>query len=307
MRKLFILSSLILIAHSYETEYEPSIAHSSNFQLLFIAFVVITLFLYSNFKMRRLNKELKEKMQEELKKSADKDRILFHQNKVSSMGEMLENIAHQWRQPLSQINSNVLLIDDVMSEQNIKSKEIEDRLLEIESLTKYLSNTIDDFKGFFSTSRDKKEFFVKEMIEKSLYIVKGSLARNDINVEMKIDNKYRCNSYENELQQVIVVILNNAIDAIVERHIFNAQIIILYIRNEDSCTIRICDNAGGITKSIKEKIFEPYFTTKHKSQGTGLGLYMSRKIIEDILEGELSVSNCELGVCFDIRLGLSSE
>jgi len=295
------------MANSHETKCELSTLHSSTFELLFIVFIFIALFLYSNFKMIRLNKELKSKMQEELKKSTDKDRILFHQNKLSSMGEMLENIAHQWRQPLSQINSNVLLIDDIMNEQNIKSKKIEDRLLEIESLTKYLSNTIDDFKGFFSTSRDKKDFFIREMIEKSLYIVKGSLDSNNIKVGIEIDEKYRCNSYENELQQVIVVILNNAIDALVERHIYNAQIRILYIENEDFCTIRICDNAGGITKSTKEKIFEPYFTTKHKSQGTGLGLYMSKKIIEDILEGELSVSNCKLGVCFDIKLGLSSE
>lgn len=307
MRKLFVLSSLVLMANSHEIESELSVIHSPNLQLLFIAFVVIALFLYSNFKMRKLNKELKRKMQEELKRSTDKDKILFHQNKLSSMGEMLENIAHQWRQPLSQINSVVLLIDDVMHEQNIKSKEIEERLLEIESLTKYLSSTINDFRGFLSISRNKKEFFVREMIDKSLYVLKGNLDRNNIKVEIDIDADHRCKSYENELQQVIVVILNNAKDALVERDIYNAQIKILYIRDIDFCTIRICDNAGGITKSIKDKIFEPYFTTKHKSQGTGLGLYMSKKIIEDILKGELSVSNSELGVCFDIKLRLSSE
>jgi len=307
MREFFALTFLVSMANSYETQRELSIVYSSNFQLLFMTFVVIALFLYSNFKMRKLNKELKTKMQDELKKSTDKDKILFHQNKLSSMGEMLENIAHQWRQPLSQINSNVLLIDDVMSEQNIKSKEIEERLLEIESLTKYLSNTIDDFKGFFSTSREKKDFFIREMVEKSLYVVKGSLDRNNINVEIDIDTKHRCNSYENELQQVIVVILNNAIDALVERHVYNAKIRVLYVQDVDFCIIKICDNAGGITKSIKEKIFEPYFTTKHKSQGTGLGLYMSKKIIEDILAGELSVSNSEFGVCFDIKLGISGE
>ncbi len=307
MREFFALTFLVSMANSHETQRELSIVYSSNFQLLFMTFVVIALFLYSNFKMRKLNKELKTKMQDELKKSTDKDKILFHQNKLSSMGEMLENIAHQWRQPLSQINSNVLLIDDVMSEQNIKSKEIEERLLEIESLTKYLSNTIDDFKGFFSTSREKKDFFIREMVEKSLYVVKGSLDRNNINVEIDIDTKHRCNSYENELQQVIVVILNNAIDALVERHVYNAKIRVLYVQDVDFCIIKICDNAGGITKSIKEKIFEPYFTTKHKSQGTGLGLYMSKKIIEDILAGELSVSNSEFGVCFDIKLGISGE
>nr|MDA3908382.1 histidine kinase [Sulfurimonas sp.] len=140
-------------------------------------------------------------MEVELKKSTDKDKMLFHQNKLVAMGEMLENIAHQWRQPLSQINSSVLLIDDILCEKNFKNIDVEERLLEIESLTKYLSNTIDDFKDFFAHDKCKKDFLLREMVEKSIYIVKGSLKQNNIEVIVDIEEDFRYYGYESELQQ----------------------------------------------------------------------------------------------------------
>lgn len=174
-------------------------------------------------------------------------------------------------------------------------------------MTKYLSNTINDFKDFFAQNKQKESFFLRDMIEKSIYIVKGSLKKHNIEVIVDIQDEFKYYGYESELQQVIVVILNNAKDALVNRNILMAKITITIEFNDEFYSIKISDNAGGIANEIKDKIFDPYFTTKHKSQGAGLGLYMSKKIIEDSLDGSLNVYNCENGVCFEIRLGVSSE
>jgi ABC-type nitrate/sulfonate/bicarbonate transport system substrate-binding protein/signal transduction histidine kinase len=282
----------------YKTKFDYTLFYRLSIALIIVA---IILFLRSK-KSKILNKELQEKMEIELQKFRDKDKMLFHQNKLAAMGEMLENIAHQWRQPLSQINSSVLLIDDILNEKNFKNIDVEERLLEIESLTKYLSNTINDFKDFFSHDKIKNTFLLREMIEKSIYIVKGSLKENNIEVTVDVEEDYRYYGYESELQQVVLVLLNNAKEALVNRSVKTPNINIYIELEEEYYIIKICDNAGGIIKNIREKIFEPYFTTKHKSKGTGLGLYMSKKIIEESMDGELNVNNYKLGVCFEIKL-----
>jgi len=288
-------------------KYEKEFDYTLFWQLLVGLLTVALLAFLRYYDIRQSNKALKKRVEEEVKKSTDKDKMIFHQNKLAAMGEMLENIAHQWRQPLSQINSSVLLIDDILHEKNFRNIDVEERLLEIESLTKYLSNTINDFKDFFAHNKIKNEFLLREMVEKSIYIVKGSLKQNNIEVTVDIEKDFRYYGYESELQQVVVVILNNAKDALVGRSI-NFPRINIYIEVRDwYYIIKICDNAGGITKNIRDKIFEPYFTTKHKSKGTGLGLYMSKKIIEESMDGELNVNNNKMGVCFEIKLKVSSE
>jgi len=290
-------------AIKYEQKFDYSL-----FYKIFTLFVILSIFFYyRNQKIKKTNKELQEKMEMELKKSSDKDKMLFHQNKLIAMGEMLENIAHQWRQPLSQINSSVLLIDDILHEKNFKNIDIEERLLEIESLTSYLSNTINDFKDFFAQHKIKKEFSFKEMIEKSIYIVKGSLKQNHIEIVVDIEKDFRFKGYESELQQVIVVILNNAKDALISRDV-NMPRINIDLEKKNGCfVIRVYDNAGGIPTDIQSKIFEPYYTTKYKSKGTGLGLYISKKIIEESMSGELNVFNMRDGVCFEIKLKVNYE
>jgi len=290
-------------AIKYEQKFDYSL-----FYKIFTLFVILSIFFYyRNQKIKKTNKELQEKMEMELKKSSDKDKMLFHQNKLIAMGEMLENIAHQWRQPLSQINSSVLLIDDILHEKNFKNVDIEERLLEIESLTNYLSNTINDFKDFFAQHKIKKEFSFKEMIEKSIYIVKGSLKQNHIEIVVDIEKDFRFKGYESELQQVIVVILNNAKDALISRDV-NMPRINIDLEKKNGCfVIRVYDNAGGIPTDIQSKIFEPYYTTKYKSKGTGLGLYISKKIIEESMSGELNVFNMRDGVCFEIKLKVNYE
>jgi C4-dicarboxylate-specific signal transduction histidine kinase len=257
---------------------------------------------YKNYKLKEQCRTLEDKIECELHETQAKTRILHHQNKLISMSEMMENIAHQWRQPLSQINSAVLVIDDLLYEKEVKDSVIEEKLLEIESLTKYMSKTIDDFKDFFNQNKSKEYFNLQDLVEKSIYIVRGTLKSHNIEIQSEIDKSIRCYGYPSELQQVIVVILNNAKDMFLSRNIFRPKIEIDVEQKEGGIQINICDNGGGIDENIREKIFEPYFTTKHKSQGTGLGLYISKMIIEESMEGSLDLSVNKYGACFHIQI-----
>ena len=219
------------------------------------------------------------------------------------MGEMIENIAHQWRQPLSQINSSVLVIDNLL---NIESKNylaIDKKLIEIENLTLYMSKTIDNFKNFFDPDKQETNFSIQEIIGSSLLISKNSITDKQIVIEFDTNRNDNYYGLEDELQQVLIILLNNAREVLIEKNIKKP---VITIRTSSSInnnySIMICDNGGGISEDIIDKIFEPYFTTKHKSQGTGLGLYISKLIIEENMMGRISVSNINEGACFKIEL-----
>ena len=272
------------------------------YQLFIGLFIILSLVAYRHYSIKQLNKELEKRVEKELNNSKDKDKMIFHQSKLVAMGEMIENIAHQWRQPLSQVNSCVLVIDDVLDEKKIQDPLIEEKLLEIESLTKYMSNTIEDFKNFFDQSKGKENFYIEDILDKSLKILSTKIETNEIAILRGLATKHSFYGYPNELQQVFIVILNNAIDAIVDKKITKGKITIDVNLINSINTITISDNAGGISEDYQEKIFEPYYTTKHKSQGTGLGLYISKIIIEDSLGGKLSVKNNFNGATFSIKL-----
>lgn len=284
--------------------------------IIFMAVLLITAILHRLILLKKdlLAAQIKEDKLEELNSSlqANLDEVtlsmelkkshLFQQSKMATMGEMMENIAHQWRQPLSQINSAVLLLDDALYEKGFQDIMVEEKLLEIESLTKYMSKTIDDFRNFFDENKAKEDFDIKELIEQSIAIVKGTLKSHHINITFELNGKYTYNGFPRELQQVIVIILNNAKDAFLRRKIFIPKIVITVKKEKNSYIISICDNAGGIRIDMMEKIFDPYVTTKHKSQGTGLGLYISKMIIHESMNGELIAYNRDDGACFEIKL-----
>lgn len=251
-------------------------------------------------KLEDLNNSLEEKVKKEIEKSTKQQVVLMQQSKLVQMGEMIENIAHQWRQPLSQINSSVLLIDTSLMKNKVKDELIEDKLLEIESLTAYMSKTIDDFKNFFHPNKKKTIFEVKNAIEKSYDILKGTLKVYYIDVDINTPANLYCNSHLEELQQVLLTLLNNAIDALISTKIQNAKITIKISQKNKDVVMTIQDNAKGVDEQLMTKIFEPYFTTKHQSQGTGLGLYMAKMIIESGLGGTLDVANKLDGACFTI-------
>ena len=272
-----------------------------------VVLLVILIFVYRQYRIKELNRELKKRVQEELEKSRDKDKMIFHQSKLISMGEMIENIAHQWRQPLSQINSAVLVIDDSLLENNLEDNVVEEKLSEIESLTQYMSKTIDDFKNFYAQDKVPEIFSLQEVMKESISILGGTFKANNIAVQNGLENDYSYYGYSSELKQVFVVILNNALDVLVSREIKKPKIDIKIEKQLEHFNIKICDNAGGVDSKIIDKIFDPYFTTKHKKQGTGIGLYISKVIIEDSLNGELNVINNEYGACFNIKLNTRKD
>ena len=221
--------------------------------------------------------------------------------------ETMNSIAHQWRQPLSQINSTVSAIDRILYEKNIQDSELEKRLQEIELLTKYMSNTIDDFKSHFANSAKKVEVKLATVIQNAIATLEATLENNSIEISTDIDADYECSCYDKQLKQIIIVLINNAKDALLDRNTFEAKIGISLFQDEGYYIIKIIDNAGGITKSVMEKMFEPHYTTKHHSQGSGMGLNMARKIIQERHYGSLNVKNVEDGSEFSIHLPVEKK
>jgi signal transduction histidine kinase len=246
-------------------------------------------------------------------KLTEKEKLLIQQSKMAQMGEMLENIAHQWRQPLSTISVAASGIE-VKKEFNILSdNEFYDSINHIKNATSYLSNTIEDFRNFFSKEKELSKMNIANTIEKSLELMGNTFMQNRINLIRNIDNKIEILSLENELIQVLMNILVNAKDAL--KPIINIEkyLLIDVYEKDNNLVIQIQDNGGGIQEDIIDKIFEPYFTTKHKSRGTGIGLYMSKLLVEKHLKGTLSAKNKEFlymdktykGALFEIILPIS--
>ena len=252
--------------------------------------------------LEELNSSLENRIESEINKNTKQQIILMHQSKLAQMGEMIENIVHQWRQPLAQINSLVLLIDMELNKNKFTNSILENKLGEIEVLTAYMSKTIDDFKNFFSPNKQKNIFEIENAIQKALDIVRGVVHLYHIKTTINIGKDLKCYSYLEELQQVILTILNNAIEALILKKIPSGEISIDVYKQDNNIVINIQDNALGINIKHLDKIFEPYFTTKRKAQGTGLGLYMAKMIIENGLLGTLNVENKLNGACFTIKI-----
>jgi signal transduction histidine kinase len=258
-----------------------------------------------------LNENLEKRVQQELEENRKKDRTLIQQSRFAALGEMLGNIAHQWRQPLSAISSTVSSMK-IQLELNLASKE--EIIKSYDSITKYvdfLDQTINDFRGFFRKDKEKVEFNILKKIENSISITSATYKNNSIQVKIKKDSdSYIAFGLPNELTQVFLNILNNAKDILIERKVNNRIVFIEISQSTQDFTIEIFDNAGGVDEEIIPKIFDPYFTTKHKSQGTGIGLYMSKYIIEKNMNGELGIENKHFkiddeeyyGACFKIKL-----
>ncbi len=244
--------------------------------------------------LQELNRTLERRVIAEVKKNREKDRVMFQQARLAALGEMLGNIAHQWRQPLMELGLLFYKIKKVCKDDHVASLyEKGVKILE------QMSQTIVDFQNFFSPTKQKELFFLADTIEQTLSILEGSLERANIEVEKNLQPDLVVYGYPNEFSQVILNILSNAKEALMgtkrSRHIW-----INAFEDEEALHICIEDNAGGVPKDIMEKIFEPYFSTK--SKGTGLGLYMSKMIIEQSMGGILEASNAKSGARFIIKL-----
>jgi len=256
----------------------------------------------SSQELEKLNKKLEKKVKIEVEKNLKKDSILIHRSRLAQMGEMMSLIAHQWKQPLSAISATSSGLH-IKIELDMYDKEFFLKSLsKIEELVNHLSTTIDDFSNFFKPSKVKKEFYLYEAINKALSIATYSLSKKSIDIVLDVDKSLRVKTFQNELIQVLLNIIKNAENILVKREIKAPKIYIRAYQDGDKKIIEIEDNAGGIDKKIISKIFEPYFSTKATKDSTGLGLYMSRFIVEDSLGGELRVRNSKNGAVFSIVL-----
>jgi len=253
-----------------------------------------TLLFYSNsleeknLELEQLNLNLEKKVNNQVDEMRKKDLILNQQSKLAALGEVLGNIAHQWRQPLSAISTLASGIRIQKELGLIDDKKLDDDLVNIVSTTKMLSNTIDDFRNFYSVEKEKSDFEVETVIKQAIGLVMANLKNLDINIIEKIE-KTKIHSYPNELIQVILNLINNSKDVLKDKK--DKYIFINSFSNSKDIVIEILDNGDGIKDDILTRVFEPYFTTKFKSQGTGIGLYMSKNIVENSLNGSIEVEN----------------
>ncbi len=254
--------------------------------------------------LQLLNQELEERVHKAVTESKQKDHLMAQQSKLASMGEMIGNIAHQWRQPLNAL-SLLLQKQQVFFDRGVltaeKIQESTDKGLK---LINQMSSTIDDFRDFFKPNKQKEQFDIKDAIDSTLELIDAALYNQNINLVMDVQEESMVYGYKNEFSQVILNIINNAKDALVENQTPAPEIKVEATTKYGTTIIRISDNAGGIPQESLNKIFEPYFTTKEEGKGTGIGLYMSKMIIEDNMGGKIDAANTKDGACFTILFDL---
>lgn len=255
-----------------------------------------------SMELEELNRTLHEKVREEVEASNRKDQIMLQSARQAQMGEMISMIAHQWRQPLSSISTVTgnMLVD--LELDNFETEQFKEMLGSINDHAQFLSRTINDFRNFFKPNKSKQSIRLDTALEQTISIIGKSLSYK--NIELKRDYHFETplKTYPNELTQVFLNIIKNAQDVLLENQIEYPLITITGREEKDIQIVEILDNAGGIPKEIIGKIFEPYFSTKGEKTGTGLGLYMSKLIIEKHCKGELEADNIAGGARFVIRL-----
>ena len=243
---------------------------------------------------------------EELKQAYDElqqmQQQLVQSTKMASMGEMLALIAHQWRQPLATIN---MIASSIKLEQQLGNATTEgtlEKLKKIQDTTSFLSRTINDFRDFFRPDRQRGFVQLNELVQRTMEIIGLSLQTQDVELVKEFGKLPQLELFPNEVQQALINLFKNAEEALEESGIDKKRLIVRTYAQQDKQILEVQDNAGGIPEDVVDQIFFPYFSTKNKLNGTGLGLYMSRMIIEDHLGGKLTVVNKDGGACFRVEL-----
>lgn len=259
--------------------------------------LVYALFVYLTYNNERIKKASRLRLREQ-------EQLMIQQSKMAAMGEMLEVIAHQWRQPR---NISSLGISKIQMERELGLVDDENETRTLEQIAKqidFLSTTIDDFRSFFKKDKEKQSVFLTDVIEEVRMLMGGTLANSGISCRVQHQDAIEVEIFANELKQVLLSIINNAKDAILSSGTEMKMITIETATKASAATIRICDTGGGIDGKIIDRIFDPYFTTKIELQGTGIGLYLSKMIVEKNLKGTIRAENNERGACFIITLPL---
>ena len=252
--------------------------------------------------LKGLHKNLGKKVAKTVAVMREKDHILILQSRHAAMGEMIGNIAHQWRQPLAMVAAIIQNYEDAYDDGNLDMDYIDKHTELIMDILTNMSRTIDNFRFFFKPNRLKESFNIKDIIMKTIKFLESSFKFNQIKVSLDLEDNCIIEGFPNEYSQVLLVILANAKDELIERNIKKRKINILLKKIEDKCVLKISDNAGGIYKEVLPKIFDPYFTTKEEGKGTGIGLYMAKMIIEKNMDGKLTACNIKNGAEFRIEI-----
>ena len=286
-----------LIAHTDKTSAEIStIGEVANEMFLNIA--------DSMEKLKEFNEELENKVKNGVEKQKKQEEIMLHQSRQVAMGEMVESIAHQWRQPLNIIGLAISAIDVeyMMRDGKVPHDVFEEKKKVIDSSIKYMSDTIDDFRNFLDSSETDETFNLKECVLSVTELLKEQMKNYKTELFVKIDDECIVSGSQREFKQVIYILINNSKDAIIANKKSNGTIDISLAIDNGKIKLVTCDNGGGVEEGIIKNIFEPYFSTKKKTTGTGVGLYIAKRIIEDKMNGEIKAYNKDDGCCFSITL-----
>ena len=256
----------------------------------------------TTIELEDINNSLELKVKQEVEKNRQKDNQMLQQSRLAQMGEMISMIAHQWRQPLTAISATAISIKMKTELNKLEKDKLLTQVTKIYEYVQYLSVTIDDFRDFFKPNKNKVETNYCDIIKGVLSIVEVSIENQNIELILEATCKSKFYIYDNELKQVVLNIIKNAEDALLDNEVENPYIKIKTFRDNGNYVLEVSDNAGGVPENIIEQVFDPYFSTKIKKDGTGLGLYMSKIIIEEHCNGKLSVRNSDVGAVFRIEL-----
>jgi len=270
-----------------------------------IVFTIFSFFFFrkiekDSHEFNRLYRKLSDTISHEIEENEAQKKILLQQSRLANMGEMIDSIAHQWRQPLMHINAILMNMERGLQTKENPKEYLEHKMDEVIALTGHMSQTIEDFRSLLRTDKEKTNFDIDKSIQQALELLEGSL--KDITVQIKGDKKLSFFGFHHEFIQVIIILLSNAIDILKIRNIKLKRITIAPSTLNDNLILYIEDSAGGIEKDHMDIIFDPYFTTKDNIGGTGLGLYIAKIIIEQNMSGTLSAKNTKNGARFTINI-----
>ena len=283
-----------------DTLYQKNLDYTLILKIVALFIFIILVGVYRQYHIKKINTRLKDEITKAIVKSKEQDKIIFQQNKLAVLGDMIGCIAHQWRQPLAVVNTAIAILLERDKQGILSQEKLREKLYSMELNVQQMSQTIEDFLSYFKPNKEKETFILLESVEKVLLMMKDQIEHNTIKITLNIDSNISINSYRDEYMQVLISILTNSIQAFKVDSM--KAITISAYDNEHSVLLVISDNANGIDEKILDNIFDPYFTTKHQSKGTGLGLYISKMIIENSMGGRLSVKNIANGVEFLIEI-----
>ena len=251
--------------------------------------------------MKTYKHSMQERVDKAIEERTEQTKLLVQQSRLASMGEMIGNIAHQWRQPLNALGLLIQKLELFASRGKLTEEMLIENVQKANRIISNMSTTIDDFRDFFRPNKQMEYFDLKSVVHEVTSLLEAGLAEADISVTIRIDQpKCELYGFKNEFAQVIINLINNAKDAMIDKQIQHKQISIIGIQKRDRVICIVSDNAGGIPEEIIEHIFEPYYTTKEEGKGTGIGLYMSKMIVEENMHGKLSVKNNTDGAEFSM-------